>query len=130
MNRNNTQITESNWLEWLVKRISVRTMDANRLYASEILAILLQSSDGRLVASRMIVGFCVEWPSWLFWHCCATAHSEFAVGIEPFRHAENRKRLGAMGGIDNLLRAIAVCSFSIETRGGLQQAVGCVPIAK
>jgi hypothetical protein len=54
MNCNNTQITESNWLEWLVKRISVRTMDANRLYASEILAILLQSSDGRLVAIRLI----------------------------------------------------------------------------
>jgi hypothetical protein len=30
----------------MMKRIAVRTMDANRLYASEVLAILLQNSDG------------------------------------------------------------------------------------
>ena len=37
---------EQGLLKWLLKRVRVRQYDANKLYASEILAILLQGNEG------------------------------------------------------------------------------------
>ena len=41
-------VTRTNILKWIVQRLKGREFDSNKQYASEILAILLQNSRGRI----------------------------------------------------------------------------------
>ncbi|KAJ3190594.1 hypothetical protein HK101_008572 [Irineochytrium annulatum] len=50
-------VSKTPLLPWLAKRVKVKTFDSNRQYASELLAILLQTSRANRLALNAIDGF-------------------------------------------------------------------------
>lgn len=111
---------EGDILEWLLKRVKGKKYDNNKLYASEILAILVQNSDANREALAKIegIGFLLKTLSQYKKKDPATAEESemmenlFDVLTSLLMYPPNRERFVAEEGLDLMIIMLRERKFS------------------